>query len=167
MHFLSFSCLGFRHRSSSRLGVRGYRTVQYSLNSTTLPIPTPFSLHFFFSLPCFRQGELDCLIEELGPFLTHRSLPRGTPLAPRSPAGESLLRDREGLLQLYQVPRSSFSYHSQCSGRYGRCPSQGGTQVFGIWEGFLYSSELALPTLICQFKHLWGGILFPLLCTND
>jgi len=30
----------------------------------------------------------------------------------------------------HQVLGSSFSYHSQCSGCFGSCPSQGGTQVF-------------------------------------
>ena len=60
MHSLYFLCfrLGIRHRceddptarrSLSRLEVRGYRTVQYSLISTTSPIPTPFSLHFSFT----------------------------------------------------------------------------------------------------------------------
>ena len=41
----------------------------------------------FLLLPCFRQGELDCLSEELGPFLAYRSPPRGSSLAPWSAAG--------------------------------------------------------------------------------
>ena len=161
--FISFCLLflGIRHcdeedttarRSSGWIGVRGCRTAYYSSDSTTPPTSPLFSLYFFtFLLP----SRWTSLIEDYGPFLAYRSLPRGSPLAPRSPAGESLLQDQEDLLLLQWVLRSSFSYHSQCSGRYGRCPSQGGTQVFGVmgrfsiffWAG-LTNTNLSIQTLV-------------------
>ncbi len=51
----------------------------------------------FFHSSCIRRGELDCLIEDIGPFLAHWSPPRGSSLATRSSAGGNLLQDQGNL----------------------------------------------------------------------